>query len=178
VHAVLGFYLVRVGRRQQSMTLEADGWHLMSDSITSGVALVSLVVVKLTGWGYADPLGAIGIAIYISIMGFNLVRRAAAGLMDEQDRADQRLLQQILDAHVQGTQPPQICSYHKLRHRHSGRYHWVDFHVVVPARWDVQRGHQVASAIEYEIEQALGTGNATAHVEPCAGETCECCGKG
>ena len=68
-----------------------------------------------------------------------------------------------------------ICSYHKLRHRHSGRYHWVDFHLVVPANWDVHKSHEVASAIEYEIEQALGEGNATAHVEPCVRGTCERC---
>ena len=70
---------------------------------------------------------------------------------------------------------PTICSYHKLRHRHSGRYHWVDFHMVVPARWDIEHGHRAASAIEYEIEQALGEGNATAHVEPCDEAACSTC---
>jgi divalent metal cation (Fe/Co/Zn/Cd) transporter len=84
------------------------------------------------------------------------------------------MLREILDAHVNGS-GPRICSYHKLRHRHSGRYHWVDFHMLVPAWWDIQRGHQIASSIEYEIEQALGVGNATAHVEPCGDEKCKAC---
>jgi cation diffusion facilitator family transporter len=174
VHAVLGLYLIATGKRQQSLTLEADGWHLLTDAATSGMAMISLLVVRWTGWIYADPLGAIAIAIYISLTGLSLVRRAAAGLMDEQDHADEKMLREILDAHVAGS-PPQICSYHKLRHRHSGRYHWVDFHMLLPARWDIQRGHQVASSIEYEIEQAIGVGNATAHVEPCAAEHCACC---
>jgi cation diffusion facilitator family transporter len=176
VHWVLGLYLIRTGRRQNAITLEADGWHLLSDAITSAVALASLTVVLLTGWPYADPLGAAAIALYISTTGWRLLRRAAAGLMDEQDRGDERLLRGILDAHVHG-KDPRICSYHKLRHRHSGRYHWVDFHIMVPAWWDVRRGHRVASTIEYEIEQALGEGNATAHVEPCAEEGCESCGE-
>jgi cation diffusion facilitator family transporter len=174
VHAVLGAYLITTGKRQESITLEADGWHLLTDAATSGIAMVSLVLVRLTGWAYADPLGAVAIGIYISLTGLSLVRRAAAGLMDEQDRTDGKLLREILDAHVAG-RPPQICSYHKLRHRHSGRYHWVDFHLLLPARWDIQRGHLVASSIEYEIEQAIGVGNATAHVEPCAEENCPCC---
>ena len=72
---------------------------------------------------------------------------------------------------------PRICSYHKLRHRHNGRYHWVDFHIVVPSRWDVKRGHEVASAIEYEIEKALSIGNATAHIEPCLDDPCDNCGR-
>ena len=71
--------------------------------------------------------------------------------------------------------PPQICSYHKLRHRHSGRYHWVDFHIMVPAGMTIEQGHAIASAIEYEIELALGEGNATAHVEPCVEAGCAGC---
>lgn len=174
VHAVLGTFLIRLGKRQNSITLEADGWHLLTDAVSSGVAMLSLVLVKYTGWAYADPLGAIAIAIYISLTGMGLLRRAAAGLMDEQDNADGRLLREILDAHVNGREP-RICSYHKLRHRHSGRYHWVDFHMLVPAGWDIQHGHNVASTIEYEIEQALGVGNATAHVEPCVDDKCAGC---
>ena len=87
------------------------------------------------------------------------------------------MFRRILDSHIGPTGcEPRICSYHKLRHRHSGRYHWVDFHLVVPGWWDIERGHRVASTIEYEIEQALGEGNATAHVEPCVQDQCENCG--
>jgi divalent metal cation (Fe/Co/Zn/Cd) transporter len=96
--------------------------------------------------------------------------------MDQQDTADDVLLRQILDAHLAPTgKPPLICSYHKLRHRHSGRYHWVDFHIMVPARHTIDEGHKIASSIEYEIEQALGEGNATAHVEPCTDDGCGHC---
>jgi len=139
--------------------------------------LVALALVRLTRVAWIDPLGAMLVAVYISWTGYGLLRRATAGLMDEQDAEDDRLLRSILDAHASRDGPePRICSYHKLRHRHSGRYHWVDFHIMVPARWTIDRGHQVASALEYEIERALGQGNATAHVEPCADETCADCG--
>jgi cation diffusion facilitator family transporter len=175
VHGVLGIYLVRSGRQHQSMTLEADGWHLLTDSLTSATVLVALLIVRFTGWAYADPIGALAIGAYITATGWHLIRRAAAGLMDEQDIADQKLLIDLLDAHVAGKTEPKICSYHKLRHRHSGRYHWVDFHLIVPGWWDVDRGHRVASTIEYEIEQALGQGNATAHVEPCKDTPCPTC---
>src|SRR5258706_7979169 len=175
VHAVLGLYLIGTGKRQRSITLEADGWHLLTDAATSAAALIALLIVHLTGWASADPLGALAIAGYTTSTGWHLVRRAAAGLMDEQDFEDERLLKGILDAHVQG-KDPRICSYHKLRHRHSGRYHWVDFHVMVPGWWDIRRGHEIASTIEYEIEKALGEGNATAHVEPCVENQCGSCG--
>src|SRR6266850_578171 len=149
INGGVGFALIRVGRRQGSMTLEADGHHLMSDAITSATALGALAVVKLMRWPLADPMAALLIAGYIGWMGILLLRR-------------------ILDSHIgPGGKAPRICSYHKVRHRHSGRYHWVDFHIMVPPKLNVERGHAVASAIEYEIEQALGEGNATAHIEPC-----------
>ena len=157
VNGLAGVYLVRVGKRSGSVTLEADGKHLLADAMTSIFALVALVLVQLTHAKWIDPAMAIVVAAYVAMIGVALMRRSAGGLMDRQDKSDQKLLQQILDSHV-GTsgREPRICSYHKLRHRHSGRYHWVDFHIMVPPDWDVNRGHEVASAIEYEIEQAAG----------------------
>lgn len=176
VNGVVGWYLVRTGRRHQSVTLEADGQHLLSDAWTSLATLGALGVVKLTGWGWFDPAAAVLVAAYIIWVGVGLLRRAEAGLTDRQDRDDDRLLRKVLDGHLpRGGREPTICSYHKVRHRHAGRYHWVDFHVVVPADWDVRRGHEVASAIEEELEQAVGEGNATAHVEPCTTGRCGRC---
>lgn len=176
VNGTVGLALVRIGRRQHSITLEADGRHLLIDAFTSVAAIIALVIVKVFNFPPADPIAALLMAGYIGWTGWGLVRRSFAGLMDEQDAGDDRTLRQILDSHVAPDGPaPRICSYHKLRHRHSGRYHWVDFHIVVPATLSVDEGHAIASAIEYEIEQALGVGNATAHVEPCEDVDCAHC---
>jgi cation diffusion facilitator family transporter len=176
VNAGLGAYLIRIGRRQHSLTLEADGRHLISDVWSGVFALAGVAAVKLTGWRWIDPLAAIAVAVFISRTGISLIRRSAAGLMDEQDQDDTRTLQQLLDSHVgPNGKEPRICSYHKLRHRHSGRYHWVDFHLVLPADWDIARGHQVATTIEDEIEHTLREGNATSHIEPCIRPECRQC---
>lgn len=176
VNGGVGWYLVRTGRRKASVTLVADGHHLMTDALTSVVAIAALAVVRVTGWRYADPIGAIVVSAYIARTGVRLLRQSIGGLMDRQDAEDEALLRRILDSHLgpAGVEP-RVCGYHKLRHRHSGRYHWVDFHITVPPDWNVERGHRVASAIEYEIELALGVGNATAHVEPCKVRACAAC---
>jgi cation diffusion facilitator family transporter len=176
VNGAVGLALLRVGRRAGSATLEADGQHLLGDAITDVAAIAGLLIVSYTGWKYADPITGLIVALYIGRMGVKLMRTAVGGLMDEQDKKDEVLLHSLLDSHVgpQGVEP-RICSYHKLRHRHSGRYHWVDFHIVVPPRWDVRRGHEVASRIEDEIETALAIGNATAHIEPCNDHPCAFC---
>jgi cation diffusion facilitator family transporter len=176
LNTMTGIYLVRVARRSGSITLEADGKHLLGDAMTSVFALVALMLVRITGRVWIDPIVAMIVAVYIAGIGAALVRRSASGLMDRQDKTDQLLLEKILESHV-GTsgREPHICSFHKVRHRHSGRYHWIDFHIMLPPEWDIGKGHEVASAIEYEIEQAIGEGNATAHIEPCNGPGCETC---
>lgn len=176
VNGAVGIYLIRSGRRSGSITLEADGKHLLSDAVTSVMVLVALGFYRLSGWEWIDPVAALVVAGYLVFLAAGLLRRSAAGLMDEQDAADNVMLRRILDSHLgpSGT-PPHICSYHKLRHRHSGRYHWVDFHIMVPRHWDIDQGHRVASSIEYEIELAIGEGNATAHVEPCVTSDCVHC---
>lgn len=176
INGGVGWHLIRTGRKQDSMTLEADGKHLMSDALTSIGVLVALALVRLTGWRGFDPLAALLLGGYIGWMAIGLLRRSGARLMDRQDQGDVVLLTKLLDAHVgpQGA-APQICAYHKLRHRHSGRYHWVDLHLLVPSHWTVEHGHAVAGAIEGEIERVLGEGNATAHIEPCGAKDCPHC---
>ncbi|GMU35522.1 MAG: cation transporter [Planctomycetia bacterium] len=175
-NGAVGVYLIRLGRSNGSMALEASGKHLLTDAITSVTVLVALVVIKFTGWTYADPIVALVMAAYIARMGVSLLRRAAAGILDEQDPTDARKLERIMTSHVgPAGREPRICSFHKLRHRHAGRYHWVDFHAVVPARLNVEQGHTIASAIEYEIEQKLGHANATGHIEPCVDADCANC---
>ncbi|MGN6505808.1 MAG: cation diffusion facilitator family transporter [Tepidisphaeraceae bacterium] len=177
VNGIVGLILVRLGKRQDSMTLEADGHHLLTDAVTSLGVIVSLAIVHLTGWVWADPLAAFIIAIYIATTGLAVAKRSFGGLMDQQDVDDEKNLIALLDSHVGPSgKEPRICSYHKLRHRHSGRYHWVDFHIVVPAHLTIDDGHRIASAIEYEIECMMGEGNATAHIEPCEDAHCERCG--
>jgi cation diffusion facilitator family transporter len=176
ITGLTGLWLVRRGRRLGTIVLEAEGQHCISDAITSLAAGLALGGVYLSGWTWLDPVVALCVAIYLVWLAMVLLRRSAAGLMDEQDVADASMLRQLLDAHLPtGGKQPRICSYHKLRHRHSGRYHWVDFHIMVPRWWDIERGHRIASTIEYEIECALGEGNATAHVEPCSDPECTHC---
>jgi cation diffusion facilitator family transporter len=173
INGGLGWWLWGTGRRSGSMTLEADGKHLLGDALTSAGAILAMLLVKATRIEWLDPLLAAGFGLYVGWQGWGLVRRSIAGLTDEQDAEDARRIEAILQSHVDGA-PPRICSFHKVRHRHSGRYHWVDLHIRVPADMDTRTAHDIASTIEEEIEGQLGEGNATAHVEPCspAGAPC------
>ncbi len=172
-NGAVGAWLVWLGKRTGSVALGSDGKHLLTDAITSLAAIGALLAVHATGWKWVDPVVAIGMAAVILVVGYRMVRRSMGELVDEQDPDDYRKVSGILDSHVHGkpgAREPLIRGWHKLRTRHLGRHHWVDFHVQVPGDMDVRRAHDIASHIEHEIEQALGGGreggNATAHVEP------------
>ncbi len=173
VNGATGAYLLRLGRRRGSMTLEADGRHLLTDVYSSLGVVVSLVLVRLTGLTWIDPLTALLMAAWIATIGLQMMRRAAAGLMDEQDVEDERVISALLAAHcgVDGREP-KVCGFYNLRHRHNGRFHWVDFHLRLPESTTVRRAHDVTSALEDEVVAALGEGNAIAHVEPCLRDQC------
>lgn len=172
-NGALGWWLLSLGRRTGSSALEGDGRHLLSDALTSVGAVGALLAVRLTGIAWIDPVVAILMACVLVGLGVRMVRRSLGELVDEQDAGDFETVRRILDAHVEGTagaRAPFIRGWHKLRTRHVGRHHWVEFHIQVDARMDVRTAHDLASSIEHEIETVLGSGqgggNATAHIEP------------
>jgi cation diffusion facilitator family transporter len=175
VNGLVGGWLLHLGRTGGSAALEADGVHLLSDAWTSGAAIASLLLVRSTGLQWIDPVVALVMAAWLVWCGWRVVRRSLGNLMDEQDQGDLVRVQALLEAHCRDEGPePRICSFHKVRSRHSGREHWVDFHVQLPAGTDLRTAHEQATRIEDEIEATLG-GTATAHVEPCRSPECRRC---
>lgn len=162
----VGMWLIQVGRKTKSSALNADGIHLISDAWTSGAAVVSLLLVRWTDKQFLDPIIALIMAVWVGFVGYRLIRRALGDLLDEQDLADLAKVETILKDHARADGPlPRIVSFHKVRTRHSGRDHWVDFHLQLRPDMDLKSAHNVASEIENNIEAALG-GTATAHIEP------------
>ncbi len=162
-HAALAIYVFRMGRRYRSDPLIADGKHLLTDVASTLGVILALVAVKLTGWAWLDPVAAMVIAALILFASWKLVWQSINGLMDRSDPADDAAIRAILDEEVAAGH---VVSYHKVRHRHTGPFHWVDMHLQVEGSLSVTQGHAIASRIERRIEQTLGEGNATAHVEP------------
>jgi cation diffusion facilitator family transporter len=175
VNGVVGGWLLHLGKSGGSAALEADGIHLLSDAWTSGGAIISLILVRSTGMQWIDPVIALLMAVWLVWCGWRVVRRSLGNLMDEQDLGDLDRVQKLLDQHCRdGGTVPRVCSFHKVRSRHSGREHWVDFHVQLPASTDLHTAHELATQLEDEIERTLG-GTATAHAEPCKDPACPNC---
>lgn len=158
----VAYVLFRAGKRYQSITLEADARHLMTDVLTTAGVLMGLLVVTLTGWLILDPLIAIGVAINIVWSGSGLIRRSILGLMDTAIPAEEQLkVVKILDGYAtSGVQ------YHDLRTRQAAAEQFISVHVLVPGKWSVQRGHDLLERIESEIHEALPRVLINTHLEP------------
>jgi cation diffusion facilitator family transporter len=155
--------LLAAGRRHGSITLEADGRHLMTDVWTSAGVVVGIALVKVTGWLPLDPLVALAVAANIVVSGVLLMRRSALGLLDTAIAPEKRAaLFGVLAA-----QAGRGVEFHAVLTRQAGRRSFVALHVLVPAEWTVRQGHEYLEEIEREIRGRLGGATTVfTHLEP------------
>jgi cation diffusion facilitator family transporter len=159
----LGAALVlrRAGKRHQSITLETNARHLMTDVWTSASVLVGVGAVAMTGWERLDPFVAIIVAGNIVWTGVRIVRKSALGLMDTALPIDeQNALRQVLEPYTQTG-----IEYHALRTRQAGSRRFVSLHVLVPGKWTVQHGHHLLERIEADIRRVLPNVTVFTHLE-------------
>jgi cation diffusion facilitator family transporter len=162
INFAVALMLLRVGRRQRSIILEADGQHLMTDVWTSVGVVVALALVQLTGWEWLDPCIAIGVALNVGWTAIGLIRRSFDGLMDHAlPENEQHLVRTILEAHMQPG-----MHFHAVRTRQAGARRFVDYHLLVPGDWSVTQAHELSDAIEAAIREALPAIEITVHIEP------------
>jgi cation diffusion facilitator family transporter len=154
--------LLKAGKQYDSITLEADGKHLMTDVWTSIGVIAGVVAVAITGWLRLDPIIALLVAANIVWTAVGLLRRSVAGLMDASLPEDERAaVVKVLDRYKS-----QGVEYHALRTRQAAAQRFVSFHFLVPGSWTVQYGHALLEQIENEIGQVLPGASVTAHLEP------------
>jgi cation diffusion facilitator family transporter len=172
VNLLLGKFLVRTGRRHSSLTLVADGQHVLSDFWTSIGIVAGLILVRVTGLAWLDPVVAALVALNLMWTGVRLVRHAAGGLLDEEDTALLGRLLEVLQQHVgQG-----VIRVHHLRAIRAGRFHHVDAHLVVPEFWSVDRAHELAETLAARVIKELGVeGELAFHTDPCHQIYCAMC---
>lgn len=166
INGAVGLVLIRQGRRHRSITLVADGRHLMTDVYTSVGVIVGVLLVGITGWLPLDSLVAIAVALNILWTGFVLVRNATRGLMDHAlpDEEQERLVT-VLRSFAE-RYPPGELEFHGLQTREAGRSRFVSFHVLVPGEWSVSHAHDLVEEVEGAVRAALPDTSVHTHLEP------------
>ena len=153
--------LLRAGKQYDSITLEANSRHLLTDVWTSAGVVVGVGAVALTGWVRLDPIVALVVAANIVWSGVQIVRKSVLGLMDTAlPEEEQNALRKVLEPYLQTG-----IECHALRTRQAGARQFVSFHVLVPGEWTVQRGHEPIESIEAGIRSALPNATVFTHLE-------------
>lgn len=161
INLFVSIILSRAGKKYNSITLEADAQHLMTDVWTSAGVFAGVGAVALTGWERLDPIVAILVAGNIVWSGVRIMRKSTFGLMDAAlSPEEQKIIQSVLEKFLQdGVQ------YHALRTRQSGVRKFVSLHILVPGEWTVQRSHRLLENIESSIRHSLPGVTVFTHLE-------------
>ncbi len=163
VNLLLGISLLRIGKKANSPLLQANGTHVLTDVWSSAAVLLAIGLVKLTGWLLWDPIFAILAALNILRVGMKLIRASFGGLLDEADPAIEQQAKVLLEEET----GRRNLAYHNFRHRHSGRSHWVEFHLVFPDEMSVCVAHEQATEIEAKVAKLIRPhGRVITHLEP------------
>lgn len=161
VNLAVGRALLAAGRRHDSIALEADGRHLMTDVWTSAGVLLGIGAVTATGWLWLDPVVALAVAAHIVWSGYGLVRRSWLGLLDPAIAAPElEALRTVLARHGSAE-----VQFHAVRTRQAGTRRFVAMHVLVPGAWTVSRGHALLEAIEQDVRAAIPAATVFTHLE-------------
>ncbi|SFG79392.1 cation diffusion facilitator family transporter [Pedobacter insulae] len=172
INLIVGFYLISTGKKHHSITLEADGKHLLSDAITSGGLVLGIILIQLTQIYWLDGVISIAMGIYIIFNGYKLTRRSVGGLMDE---SNIELVKDIVKV-LQDNRQDSWIDVHNLRAQQYGADLHIDCHVTLPYYFDLNVVHQQISNIDqlinlsgvYETELFI-------HADPCLPACCNYC---
>ncbi len=172
VNLALGSYLVRMGKKTDSLTLIADGKHVLTDFYTSAGVIAGLLIVYFTGLEVLDPLVAIAVALNILYSGGKLIRRSVGGLMNE---SDTELLTDVVNRLIEHKREPWI-DVHQLRSWRSGDKHYIDFHLTMPYYWDVETAHEEQLKVIESLKDLMeGKAEVLIHIDPCKPTCCKFC---
>jgi len=172
INMLLGFYLVRIGKKTNSITLIADGKHVLTDSYTSAGVIVGVLLVIFTGYKLLDPIFAIAVALNIIYTGYKLIRESVGGLMNE---ANQEVLNKIANV-LRKNKKDYWIDIHELRYWQSGDRIFLDFHLLLPYYFNIQQTHKEENEIEEIIQNEFEGSQLKIHFDFCVRELCKFCG--
>ncbi len=172
VNGVLGFYLIKKGKSLRSITLSADGKHLITDAISTFGLMLGLVVIYFTGIFVLDSIISIILGLYIVYSGYRLIRKSVAGLMDEYNVEVIDSLVDLLNINRKDA----WIDVHNLRAQRYGAETHIDCHVTLPYYLDLNQVHAEVSEIDRSIGQNIGEKTEFfIHADPCVPQCCHYC---
>lgn len=173
VNYILGVFLIRSGKKMNSVTIGGNGQHIITDAWSSLGLIAALVLIRLTGWRWLDPVASLVLGSLIILKGYKLLRHSVSGLMDE---TDMRMIDRITTI-LSSNRRPQWIDVHNMRVQQYGQNFHVDCHVTMPYYFSLDQVHGEIKQVEKTINDHFSDGNVECffHTDPCIPEGCPIC---
>ncbi|MBD1362274.1 cation transporter [Mucilaginibacter sp. ZT4R22] len=172
INGCLGYYMVRKGKSLPSITIEADGKHLLTDMVTSAGLVVGLLLIHFTKILWLDSVLSILVGIYILYTAYKLIRRSVAGLMDETDFIIVSDVVKLLGE----KRRYEWIDIHNLRAQKYGNELHIDCHLTLPNYFDLNKVHEEVKQVEWLINRDAGIQTELfIHTDPCLPFCCHYC---
>lgn len=164
VNFVTARFMLKGAKIHDSIILEADAKHLLTDVWTSVGLVAGLGIMLFTppSWAFVDPVIAMIMAANIVFTGFSLIKKSYSGLMDNALPREELL---VIDSAIRSCGGEDV-PYHGLRTRKAGSQRFVDFHLLLPGESTIVDSHNLCTEIEERIKVDLKNCHVTIHVEP------------
>jgi cation diffusion facilitator family transporter len=171
VNGSLGYYMIRKGKSLPSITIEADGRHLITDMVTSVGLVLGLLLIQFTKIVLLDSLLSILVGVYIIYTCYKLVRRSVAGLMDE---ADFQVVTDVVKI-LNDNRKDEWIDIHNFRAQKYGNELHIDCHLTLPNYFDLNRVHEEMSLVDKMINSKVTKTELFIHADPCLPDCCHYC---
>lgn len=155
---------VRVGKRVQSSTLEANAWHHRTDALSSVATALGVGGALLFGgkWAILDPIAAVLVSVFIIIIAAKLLYEAVQELLEK--RLPEEVEQQIRTIVAQDTEMSEL---HKLRTRRVGTVYSIEMHLRMNGDISLYEAHRHSVLLEQRLRQRFGQQTLISiHLEP------------
>ena len=172
VNFIMGVYLYRRGKKENSLALEASGRHLKTDGWSTLGLLIGLTVFYFYPAQWIDSLLAIAFGLFIAFNGYSILRKSLAGIMDE---ADTQLINKLV-AKLSARRRKEWIDIHNLRVVKYGPQLHIDAHLTVPFYFTVEQMHDEVEALNELVDNYCGSRvEMFIHVDPCIPQACQFC---
>jgi len=155
------WYNVRVARRLKSDLMRANAWHHRSDAVSSIIVLIGIAG-SIAGYPLLDAVGAIGVALLIAKIGWELGWSGVRELVDTGAAPQQ--LSEIASTikSIDGVE-----AFHDLRTRRMGQNLLVEVHVLVDSQVSVSEGHMIGDRVHaHLLNRHESISEVLVHVDP------------
>jgi cation diffusion facilitator family transporter len=174
INYLVGYYCIKVGKKNNSLALMASGKHLQTDTWSTLGIVAGLILLLVTKINWIDSAVALLFAFIIIYTGYKIVRKSIAGIMDE---ADDELLKLMVVA-LNENRKENWIDLHNLRIiKYGGTLH-IDCHLTVPWFLNVHEAHNEIDALSSLVKNKFGESmELFVHSDGCLDFSCKICTK-